>query len=130
MNQVTTLRIDKWLWAARFYKTRQLASDAVNGGHVHLNGQRCKPAKLVKISDDIKITKGQWVLEVQITGITERRGSAAQAQQLYQEYEHSKAQREITRLQRQIDKLANPRPTKKPDKRQRRQLKAWRTGDL
>lgn len=119
------VRIDKWLWAARFYKTRQLATEAVNGGHVHINGKRCKPSRLVQINDHIVIRKDSTKFEIKLTGLSDKRGSAPQAQMLYAELAQSIEQRELEKIQRRSLKLANPHPTRRPDKRQRRQLKAW-----
>ena len=119
------VRIDKWLWAARFFKTRQLATEAVNGGHVHLNGQRCKPAKTLHVNDELLIRKASVKFTVTVQALSEKRGSAQEAQKLYVEHAQSIEQRELDKLQRRMHKMANPHPTKRPDKRQRRQLKAW-----
>ena len=123
--QDTPVRLDKWLWAARFYKTRSLATDAVIGGHVRVNGQRVKASRQVQIDDEIRITKSGEQITANVLGLSARRGSATQAQQLYQETEQSIEQRDLSRMQRKINAMANPRPRGKPDKRQRRQLKAW-----
>ncbi|MGD8925881.1 MAG: S4 domain-containing protein [Thioalkalispiraceae bacterium] len=119
------VRLDKWLWAARFYKTRSMASDAVNGGHVHVNGQRCKSSRSVQIGDQIRITKGSLVFTIIVKNLSEKRGTARQAAELYTETQESIEKRELTRLQRKAHNMANPHPVRKPDKRQRRQLKAW-----
>lgn len=124
-SESTPVRLDKWLWAARFYKTRSMASDAVNGGHVHINGQRCKSSKTVQVGDEIKITKKSVNITIMVEGLSVKRGPASQAQSLYKETEQSIRQREMTKLQRQAHNLANPHPSRRPDKRQRRQLKAW-----
>jgi ribosome-associated heat shock protein Hsp15 len=121
----STLRIDKWLWAARFYKTRSMASDAVNGGHVHLNNQRCKSSKTVQVGDEIRITKGSTHFTIIVEKLSARRGPATQAGELYSETNESIEKREFIRMQRKANMLANPHPTRRPDKRQRRQLKAW-----
>jgi len=123
--QDTPVRLDKWLWVARFYKTRSLATDAVTGGHVRVNGQRVKASRQVQINDEIRITKSGVQITANVLGLSARRGSATQAQQLYQETEQSIEQRDLSRMQRKINAMANPRPRGKPDKRQRRQLKAW-----
>jgi len=119
------VRIDRWLWAARFFKTRQLATEAVNGGHVHVNGQRCKPAKLLHVNDQLLIRKDAVRFVVTVLALSQRRGSAQEAQQLYAEHVQSIEQRELEKLQRRLHRMANPHPVKRPDKRQRRQLKAW-----
>ena len=121
----SSVRLDKWLWAARFYKTRQLATEAVNGGHVHVNGQRCKASRVVHISDEMVIRKGTARFEIKVTGLSDKRGPAQLAQELYIEHPHSLEQRELEKLQRRSLKQANPHPSRRPDKRQRRQIKAW-----
>ena len=120
-----SVRIDKWLWAARFYKTRTLAGDAVNGGHVHANGQRSKASRVVHVNDVLKIKKAGHTYIIKIDAISGRRGSAKDAQMLYTETEESIQARELNQLRRKMDALANPRPSHRPDKRQRRQLKNW-----
>lgn len=119
------IRLDKWLWAARFYKTRSMASDAVNGGHVHINNQRCKASKSIQLDDQIRIKKSSMQFTVLVKMLSDKRGSATQASELYIETEESLKNRELTQLQRKANVLANPHPSRKPDKRQRRQLKAW-----
>jgi ribosome-associated heat shock protein Hsp15 len=120
------VRVDKWLWAARFYKTRTLAAEAVNGGHVHINGQRSKASRGVQVNDVLKITKAGHIYTINIDAIAERRGSASEARLLYTESEASLQARELDRMQRKLNAMANPRPSRRPDKRQRRQLKNWR----
>ncbi|MFP4607903.1 MAG: RNA-binding S4 domain-containing protein, partial [Thiohalospira sp.] len=83
------VRIDKWLWAARFYKTRGLATEAVNGGKVHLNGERTKPARGLKIGDTLTVRKESGTWTVVVEAVTDRRGSASQAETLYTETEES-----------------------------------------
>jgi ribosome-associated heat shock protein Hsp15 len=124
-EQLTRVRIDKWLWAARFFKTRGLASDAVNGGHVHVNGERSKPSHPLKIGDVLKITKAGSTLIITVKALSEQRGPAALAQALYEEDAASVARREQQRVLYKLNALASPRPVKRPDKRERRQLKAW-----
>jgi ribosome-associated heat shock protein Hsp15 len=116
------VRIDKWLWAARFYKTRGLATDAVLGGHVHVNGVRVKPAKDVHVGDSLQIRIGtiEWTIEVR--GLSDKRGPAKVAVELYEETAESREARERQALQR---KLAPPplgadlgaRPTKQARRR-------------
>lgn len=120
------VRIDKWLWAARFYKTRTLAADAVNGGHVHINGQRSKASRCVQAKDVLKITRAGHTYIIEIDAISDRRGTASEAQQLYTETAASLQARELDRMQRKLNAMASPRPSRRPDKRQRRQLKNWR----
>ena len=112
-------RLDKWLWSARFYKTRLQAVEAINGGHVHVNGQHSKPSKLVRVGDEIEITKGPYRWQLVIEALAQRRGPAIEARQLYSEQAESMRQREAMRAER---KLVAPVPTKRPDKRQRRKI--------
>ncbi|MEM7563488.1 MAG: S4 domain-containing protein [Pseudomonadota bacterium] len=121
----STVRIDKWLWAARFYKTRALAGESVNGGKVHLNGQRIKASRSVKLEDCYQIRRGSELIEVVVTGLSGRRGSATVASALYRETEHSIALREHEREQRKLAALQKPRPTRKPDKKQRRLIRKF-----
>ena len=121
----TPVRLDTRLWAARSSKTRRLASEAINGGHVHLNGQRSKPSHPVRQGDELRIRKGIQTFDIQVSALSNRRGSASEAQTLYIEYAQSQQRRETERLQRRFHKLANPHPTRRPDKRQRRLLRAW-----
>ena len=112
-------RLDKWLWSARFYKTRSLAVEAINGGHVHVNGQRIKPAKTIRIGDVIEITKDQYHWRLEVQALAQRRGPSREAQQLYVEDVDSIQQRAAIRAEK---KLLSPAPTKRPDKRQRRRI--------
>ncbi len=116
------VRLDKWLWAARFYKTRALATEAVNGGRVHVNGQRVKPAREVREGDEIQITRpGATPMVIHVRGLSNRRGPATEAQALYEETPESEAAREHDRLMR---KTAPPPPGAelgaRPTKRDRR----------
>jgi ribosome-associated heat shock protein Hsp15 len=117
------VRIDKWLWAARFFKTRSLAAQAVSGGKVQLNGLRVKPARSVKPGDALKIHKNGFEYQVQIMGISERRGPAAVAQTLYRESEESVRRREALREQHRLAGASAPHPQHRPDKKARRQLR-------
>lgn len=116
-------RIDKWLWAARFFKTRSLATQAVDGGKVRLNGERIKPAKEVKAGDTVVARIGEREIEVAVLAVADKRGSAAIAQTLYAESADSVARREAQSDQRQLVQdpaasISGGRPTK----RDRRQL--------
>jgi ribosome-associated heat shock protein Hsp15 len=119
------VRIDKWLWAARFFKTRGLAAEAVSGGHVHINGERSKPSHAIKVGDELKITKAGTTFSIKITALSAQRGAASVAQTLYVEAAESVARREQQRVMYKLNAMASPRPLKRPDKRERRQLKAW-----
>ena len=114
------VRIDKWLWAARFFKTRGLATEQVNGGHVQLNGEAVKPSKQVECGDELTILREQERFVVTVTGLAEKRGSAAVAQTLYKEHEESIKAREAERERRKLHVAAAPK--KRPDKKARRQI--------
>jgi len=111
------MRIDKWLWAARFFKTRNLAAQAVEGGRVRLNAQRVKPAKDVRIGDEVVVHIGELEWVVVVRGLSAQRRSAPEAQQLYEEREDSKVRRAEAVAQRKarLDpfRVAGGRPTKK-----------------
>lgn len=111
------IRIDKWLWAARFFKTRSLAADAVSGGKVHLNGARTKPGKPISLGDQIMITRGYYEWRVIVRGLGSRRGPADEASLLYEETEESRLGRERLshelRVQGPFDRGPKGRPTKK-----------------
>ena len=121
------IRIDKWLWAARFYKTRSLATDAVQGGKVELNGDRAKPAKTVGPGDEIRVRLGPYEHTVIVRGVAPRRGSARDAQALYDETPESRTEREKLAEQLRMAPAAfvwedKGRPTKK-DRRQLNRLR-------
>jgi ribosome-associated heat shock protein Hsp15 len=116
------VRLDKWLWAARFYKTRSLATEAINGGHVHLNGARVKPSRNVRLEDEVRIKKGTTEFIVHIKGLSEQRGPASVAQTLYEESEASRIARENHAEQRRLRAASGPAPQKRPDKRARRHI--------
>jgi len=124
LAEVTSIRIDKWLWAARFFKTRSLAADAVNGGKVHVNGQRCKPGKDIKIGDWVTVTKDQYSWNIQVTDLNKQRRPAKEAALLYEEDESSAEQRHRQiELQKQQKALLHPSEReRKPNKKQRRQI--------
>jgi ribosome-associated heat shock protein Hsp15 len=125
-EQEDKLRVDKWLWAARFYKTRSVAADAVDSGKVLVNGARVKPARAVKVRDELQIRTPGADYTVQIAGLSPRRGSAAEAAKLFSETEESKRQRaeaKLLRSDRHPDAYARGRPTK----RARRQIQKFRS---
>lgn len=117
------VRIDKWLWAARFFKTRNLATEAVSGGKVHLNDGRVKPSHGLKPGDRLRIRKGELEFRVEVTALSERRGSASEAEKLYREDPESIAAREARRDERRLQHNAAPQPHGRPDKKARRE---WR----
>ena len=115
-------RLDKWLWAARFYKTRHLAAEAINGGHVHLNGQRIKPSRVIQLADKLTIHKTPFTFEITVEGLSIRRGPAKEAQLLYVEDEESIKKRGILAEQRKLDAAQFPHAERRPDKRDRRRI--------
>lgn len=116
------IRLDKWLWGCRFYKTRALAKEMIEGGKVHYNGQRCKASRTVEPGATIKLAQGSDEKIVIVLGLTEKRLSAPLAQQLYQETAESIEQRAIRAELRKTNSLFAPHPDTKPDKKERRQL--------
>jgi len=119
------LRIDKWLWCARFFKSRAQATAAVAGGLVHVNGERVKPSRAVHVDDRVEITRDEQRFEVVIRSLPVRRGPAPEARTHYVETEASIAARE---LQRERSRLAPPAPAGRPDKHARRLLRDLRRG--
>jgi len=113
-------RIDKWLWAARFFKTRGLAAKAVDGGRVRVNGEGAKPSRILKIGDELSVRVGEYEWVVEVKTLSRQRGPAAQAALLYAEREDSRARREAAQAQRK----AQPHPAAgvkgRPTKRDRR----------
>ena len=122
------VRIDKWLWAARFYKTRSLAGEAVGGGKVHVNGQRAKPSRGLRVGDTLEITRDESICTVIVLALSERRGPAPEAQRLYRETEESVQRRTLAASQRRLAAAAAPAPQRRPNKRDRRLLIGMRRG--
>ncbi|MFW8600236.1 RNA-binding S4 domain-containing protein [Desulfobacterota bacterium M19] len=120
------VRIDKWLWAARFFKTRSLAMAAVSGGKVHVNAQRVKPARIVCIGDELRIQKGGFEFVVVVNALNDKRRPAREACLLYEEKAESAAARQELREQRRLLRAAVPAPPpKRPGKRDRRLIKKF-----
>ncbi len=119
------VRIDKWLWAARFFKTRALASTAVNGGKVHLDGQRIKASRAVKLNDVYEIHRGFERIQVVVNQLSSRRGPASIAQTLYTETEKSIATREREAEQRKLSRLQHPVMDHRPNKQERRKMRSF-----
>src|SRR5262245_46464099 len=115
-------RLDKWLWHTRFFKTRSLATAAVSGGKVHLNGERVKPAHTVRVGDRLGLSLQGADAEFEVLGIPLRRGPAPEAQSHYRETEDSAARRAKLREQHRLADASRPRPDARPDKRERRKL--------
>jgi ribosome-associated heat shock protein Hsp15 len=115
-------RLDKWLWHARFFKTRSLATTAIDGGKVHLNAERVKPSHRVRIGDRLSLSLQGIVAEFEVQGLPERRGPAAEAISHYLETAASAQRRVRLREQQRLANISRPRPEGRPDKRERRRL--------
>ncbi|WP_114239397.1 RNA-binding S4 domain-containing protein [Dyella sp. C9] len=115
------VRADVWLWAARFFKTRSLAKQAIDGGKIDLNDGSCKPAKPVHVGDLFRISRGEERLEIEVLALSEQRGPAPVAQALYRESEASVAAREAAKAQRKL--VGAMAPPGRPDKQARRELR-------
>ncbi len=115
-------RLDKWLWAARFYKTRSLAVEAINGGKVHLNNNRVKPSRTIKPDDVLTISKPPYEFGITVLGLSTRRGPATDAKQLYQESSESQQKRELLREQIKNEPLGYRHEKGHPSKRDRRHI--------
>jgi ribosome-associated heat shock protein Hsp15 len=122
------VRLDVWLWAARFFKTRALAKQAVDGGKVHVAGVAGKPSKLVHVGERVQITRGEDRYEIDVIALRAQRGSAAVAQSCYRETEASRKAREAAAEQRRLSAAGYAKPATKPDKRARRLIRAL--GDI
>ncbi|WP_028116526.1 RNA-binding S4 domain-containing protein [Ferrimonas senticii] len=120
-SELQSVRLDKWLWAARFYKTRALAQEMVNGGKVQVNGQRSKPSRKLEIGATVTLWQGFDEKELQVLGLSEKRLSAPLAQELYHETEQSQLRRAERAEQRRLKADAD-HSAGRPDKKQRRQL--------
>lgn len=123
------VRLDKWLWAARFYKTRAMARDMIDGGKVHYNGQRGKPSKTVEPNAEIKLRQGNEERTVIVLAVSGQRRGANEAQQMYQETAASIANREKMALARKMNALTMPHPDRRPDKKERRDLIKFKFGE-
>jgi ribosome-associated heat shock protein Hsp15 len=117
-----TQRLDKWLWAARFYKTRSLAVEAINGGKVHLNDNRVKPSRTLKTDDILTISKPPYEFVITVLGLSNKRGPATEAQKLYQESAESLEKRELLREQIKNEPLGFRHEKGRPSKRDRRHI--------
>lgn len=119
-----SVRLDKWLWAARFFKTRSVARDAIDGGKVKHNGARAKPARALKPGDELEIQRGDDLWHIRIEQLSERRGSATIAAELYSEFEASRKAREAAAELRRLQR--SDMPQRRPDKRQRRLIRDFK----
>ncbi|HZV98395.1 MAG TPA: S4 domain-containing protein [Methylophilaceae bacterium] len=121
-------RLDKWLWAARFFKTRSLASDAVDSGKVHVDGDRAKPAKEVRLGAVIHIRRKEFEIEVVVRGLSVQRKGAPEAALLYEETPESAARRANEAITREADHAKRERGAGRPTKRQLRDIKRFTGG--
>ncbi|MEL4891866.1 RNA-binding S4 domain-containing protein [Xanthomonas protegens] len=126
--QAAAVRLDVWLWAARFFKTRSLAKQAVDTGKVDVAGQRPKSSRAVRVGEQVRVQRGDEVFEIQVLGLSDTRGPASVAQTLYLESEASRERRAQLRAQRSAERNGYQAPEGKPDKRARRLIRAL--GDL
>ena len=116
------VRVDKWLWASRFFKTRSKARAAINGGKVHVNGARVKPGKVLKLNDQLLVQRGEESFSISVLSLSSRRGPASEAAGLYAESEESRLHREAEAEKRKLEFAGDPRSAGRPDKRQRRRI--------
>ncbi|MDQ3259897.1 MAG: RNA-binding S4 domain-containing protein [Pseudomonadota bacterium] len=120
--QKQSVRIDKWLWAARFFKTRSIATDAVEGGKIKLHGERPKPAKAIKTGDQLEVRSGPFTFEITVLALSDRRGPASEAAKLYFESETSKAARHLLSEQLRGNAASAPLLRGRPTKKARRDI--------
>jgi ribosome-associated heat shock protein Hsp15 len=125
-NPALSLRVDKWLWAARFFKTRGLASRACDLGRIETNGLRAKPAREIRAGDRVRIENESGIFEIDILGVSAMRGPAAQAQALYRETDSSREARARLAEQRKALEQFAPLPERRPSKRDRRRIIRFR----
>lgn len=117
-----SVRLDKWLWAARFFKTRALAKKAIEGGKVHYDGSRAKTSKGVEVGARVKVPQGWDILEVEVLALSDQRRGAPEARELYRETQESLERREREAEARRLTNQVMQHPLKRPDKKQRRQI--------
>ncbi|MBQ4246415.1 MAG: ribosome-associated heat shock protein Hsp15 [Succinivibrio sp.] len=127
-NAEDPVRLDKWLWAARFYKTRSIAREMIDGGKVDYNGVKAKPSRTVEVGALVKVLQGNIRIEVEVLKISDVRGPATVARTLYQETEESIVKREKQLEQLKINALLAPHPDEKPNKKDRRTLISMKYG--
>lgn len=127
-EDIASVRLDLWLWAARFYKTRSLARQAIETGKVDVGGQRAKPSRTVRVGDAMRIARGDETFDIEVLGLSDQRGPAKIAQSLYVESETSKARRLEVLATLRAARAGYQPPETKPDKRARRLIRAL--GDI
>lgn len=125
---VAEVRLDIWLWAARFFKTRSLAKQAIETGKIEINGQRAKPSRGVRVGDAMRIARGDETFSIEVLALSDTRGPAGIAQTLYRESEASRVERETKRAELRAARAGYKPPETKPDKRARRLIRAL--GDI
>ena len=125
-NELTEIRLDKWLWASRFFKTRAIAVESINGGRVHLNGVRVKPARVIRLDDELKITRGTERFHVVVKGLNDKRRPAKEAVLMYEETEESLQDREAAQELNRLQSANIKQPTHKPNKRERRVMEKFK----
>jgi len=130
MPELDSIRIDKWLWTARFFKTRKLAAEAVSGGKVHINGQRCKPSKEIKLGMELSITKEPYQWSLVVVAINSHRRPAKEAILLYEEDQDSINKRQAEIIQQKQQRALTPHAERehRPNKKQRRQIHRFKQG--
>ncbi len=124
------VRLDKWLWAARFFKTRSLAKQAIDGGKVHCNGMRCKSSREVSEGDSLEIRRGWDELTVIVTALSDQRRGAPEAALLYEETPESRQKRETEAEQRRLQRANNPSPEGRPSKQDRRRIHQFKQSGM
>lgn len=122
------IRLDKWLWATRFYKTRGLAQTAIDAGHVRVNGERPKPSRVVKLEDCVELRLNQLEYMLIVRGLSDKRGSATVARELYEETAESMAKREARQLQLKAEQASFPHGDGRPTKKARRDIGKFKAG--
>ncbi|MGN7613316.1 RNA-binding S4 domain-containing protein [Magnetococcales bacterium HHB-1] len=128
-EETEKFRLDRWLWAARFFKTRPLSIEAINGGKVHLNGVRSKPGREVKIGDQLSIRKGPYLFEIEVLELSNRRGPAKEAVKLYQEHAESiEKRKKVVSDRRALNAWMQPVPGNRPTKKARRDFEKIQRG--
>ena len=125
---MNSVRLDKWLWAARFFKTRGLAKKAIEGGKVHYNGARAKTSRNVELGALVRVPQGWDLMEVEVVSLSDQRRGAPEARALYRETEESAVRREREAEARRLTNQAMQHPLKRPDKKQRRDIRRFKAG--
>lgn len=125
---IDTVRLDLWLWAARFFKTRTLAKQAIESHKVEVNKQTAKPSRALRIGEQLSVRRGEEIFDIEVLQLSEKRGPASVAQTLYRESDESRVRREAEREKRRVEREGYQAPQGKPDKRARRLIRAL--GDI